>query len=229
MAESKQRSVAVIIPAKDEETRIGNVLQAATRARLAQEVIVVSDGSFDRTAEVARKYKGVRVVDLPFNLGKGGAMAAGVASTRAEIVAFIDADLLGLTPDHVDQIIRPLLNGQCDMCIGVFRGGKFWSDTAQRISPYISGQRAMKRELFEAIPFISELRMGVEVTINSFAKRRKAKVMRVLLRGVSNFHKEQKLGVIKGTAARAKMYFEIGSAIVKVRQRRKPGGRFFRK
>ena len=62
----------------------------------------------------------------------------------------MDADLSGLKPEHVDQIIRPLLENRCDMCIGVFRGGKFWSDTAQRISPYISGQRAMKRDLFNS-------------------------------------------------------------------------------
>jgi glycosyltransferase involved in cell wall biosynthesis len=216
------KQVAVIIPAFNEEARIANVLRAVTRAKLPHEIIVVSDASQDRTATVARGFPGVRVLELPFNTGKGGAMAAGARATDAQVIAFVDADLSGLRPDHVDLIIRPLLDSRCDMCIGVFRGGKFWSDTAQRISPYISGQRAMSRQLFEKIPFLADLRMGVEVTINTYAKRNKAKVSRVVLRGVSNTYKEQKLGLMKGAAARAKMYAEIGRAMVKMRRRQKP-------
>ena len=211
--------VAIIIPAYNEEPRIGNVLRAATRTRLGHEVIVVSDASQDRTAQVARAYEGVRVIELPFNTGKGGAMAAGAAATEATILVFVDADLTGLKPEHIDQIVRPLLDNRSDMCIGIFRGGKFWSDTAQRISPYISGQRAMRRELFDSIPFLSEIRMGVEVTINTYAKRSKARITRTVLRGVSNTHKERKLGLVKGVKARTKMYAEIALAIRKMNRK----------
>lgn len=221
--------VAIVIPAYNEEQRITTVLRAALASKLADEVIVVSDASRDRTAEVARRFDGVRVIELPFNMGKGGAMSAGVAATQADVLVFVDADLRGLRGEHIDQILRPLLDDQCDMCIGVFRGGKFWSDTAQRISPYISGQRAMKRTLFESIPFLGDLRMGVEVTINTYAKRARARIVRVVLRGVSNTHKERKLGLVKGTAARAKMYKEIARAMMRMRRRRKPfRGRLFK-
>lgn len=146
-------------------------------------------------------------------------MAVGAAASEAEIIAFVDADLSGLRPEHIDQIIRPLLDNRCDMCIGVFRGGKFWSDTAQRISPYISGQRAMTRSLFNSIPFLSEIRMGVEVTINTYAKRSKARVTRVVLRGVSNTYKEKKLGLVKGVRARTKMYAEIVRAMGRINRK----------
>jgi polyisoprenyl-phosphate glycosyltransferase len=211
--------VAVIVPAFNEGDRIGAVLRAVCGAKLADEVIVVSDGSHDHTAEVARCHAGVTVVDLPYNVGKGGAMSAGVAATRARIIAFVDADLIGLQSKHVDKIIRPLLSNQCDMCIGVFRGGSFFSDTAQLISPYISGQRAMKRELFESIPYVRELRMGIEVSINNRAKRARARVMRVVLDGVSNCLKEQKLGLMKGATARYKMYREIVRAVAREKRR----------
>lgn len=213
--------VAVIIPAYNEEKRIGAVLEAVCASSLAHEIIVVCDGGTDRTAEVAASYPRVKVINLPFNVGKGGAMATGAANTDAEIVAFVDADLVGLKPLHVDKIILPLLAGQCDMCIGVFRGGKFWSDTAQRISPYISGQRAMTRRFFQSIPYVAEIRMGVEVTINTYAKRQKLKIQRVVLRGVSNTAKEHKLGLVKGTAARTRMYAEIARAMVRVRRKRR--------
>lgn len=207
--------MAIIIPAKDEESRITNVLRAACASKLATEVIVVDDGSSDDTAFVASKVPGVRVVELPYNVGKAAAMAEGARSTTASILTFVDADLDGLTGEHIDKIIRPILANDCEMCVGVFRGGKTWSDSAQKIAPYLSGQRAVKRELFESVPNIQELRMGIEWALNDAAKRRRARVLRVALEGVSNCHKEQKLGVVKGAAARTKMYIEIAQAMVR--------------
>jgi len=222
MAEESRRQVAVIIPAKDEELRIGSVLKAVLTSKLATEVIVISDGSLDRTAEVAAKFEGVKVHSLPYNMGKGAAMAFGVSKTKADVICFVDADLQNLRGDHVDQIIQPVLNDRCEVCIGVFRGGKFWSDTAQKFAPYISGQRAMKRYIFDGIPYLAELRFGAEYALNHQAKRVKARVLRVALRGVSNFHKEKKLGIVKGITARGTMYKEIGQAMLRDRKRRKP-------
>ena len=165
--------VAVIIPAYNEAERITPVLEAVKKAELVNEVIVVSDGSKDATVKVAKNFPDIKVIELLYNKGKGAALCAGVKATDADILAFVDADLVGLKPEHVDQIILPLIDGTATMCIGIFRGGKFWSNTAQRISPYISGQRALKRSLFESIPYLEELRMGVEVAINTWAKRLK--------------------------------------------------------
>lgn len=214
--------VAVVIPAHDEEERIASVLSAVQRAKLVDEIIVVDDGSSDHTSEAAARFSGVRVVRFDSNLGKAGAMQAGVNATVAEIIAFIDADLIGLGPEHVDAIIRPLLLDQCDMSIGIFRGGRFWSDTAQRISPLISGQRAIRREMIYAFPFFRECRMGAEVLLNMAAKRSHARVLRVILRGVSNSFKERKLGLVKGTAARYQMYKEITQAMVRYRSKARP-------
>jgi glycosyltransferase involved in cell wall biosynthesis len=222
MGEVPRKEVAVIIPAFNEEQRILTVLTAAKASKLTTEIIVVDDGSMDKTAEVARSVEGVRVIRLKTNRGKGGAMVKGVQSTRAPILAFVDADLAGLKGSHIDDIIRPLLHDQCDMCVGIFRGGKVWSDMAQRVAPYLSGQRAMKRDLFEAVPLMAELRMGVEWALKSAADRRKAKVIKVLLRGVSNCFKEEKLGLMKGLKARGMMYKEITEAMVKTRRRRPP-------
>lgn len=213
--------VTIIIPAKDEEQRIARVLAAAVESKLADQIIVVSDGSVDRTAQVARRFPSVEVIELPRNLGKGGAMKAGLKATKADVLCFVDADLMGLRAEHIDLIIRPVLDNWCEMCIGVFRGGEYWSDMAQKISPYISGQRAMRRDLIESISYLGELRMGVEVALKAEAKRRKARVLRVPLRGVSNFSKEKKLGLMKGTRQRMKMYKEIASAMVKIRKDRR--------
>ncbi len=217
----KKPKVAIIIPAYNEAERIGRVLRAVTASKVADEIIVVCDGCRDNTAKVAARFSGVRVLDLPVNVGKAGAMAAGVKSTDAEVLAFVDADLDGLSGEHIDSIIRPVLNSQCEMCIGVFRGGKFWSDAAQRITPYYSGQRALRRKLFTSIPNVQDLRMGVEIALNEHAKRVRARVLRVVLNGVSNCHKEQKLGLAKGIQARKQMFQEMIEAKKRATKRKR--------
>jgi glycosyltransferase involved in cell wall biosynthesis len=221
MADDPRRQVAVIVPARNEEARIAGVLRAVLGCRLADEVIVVDDGSEDNTSQVAASFERVRVLRLSRNIGKAGAMSEGSRATKAGILAFVDADLGGLRSEHLERIIMPVLMDQCDMCVGIFRGGKPLSDAAQRVMPILSGQRTIKRELFEAVPQVNELRMGIEIALNRVAKTRRARVRKVFLRGVSNCYKEQKLGLVKGTAARLKMYGEIGHAMVKTNPRRK--------
>jgi hypothetical protein len=152
-------------------------------------------------------------------------MATGVSSTDTPIVAFVDADLQGLTGDHVDAIIEPVLARRCEMCVGIFRGGRVWSDMGHRISPFLSGQRALRRELFEAVPYVAELRLGIEVALNKAAKHRRDRVERVVLPGVSNVHKEQKLGLVRGVSARMRMYGEIAEASFRTRPRTAPAPR----
>jgi glycosyltransferase involved in cell wall biosynthesis len=212
MADSTKTRIAVVVPAYNEESRIANVLWAAVHARLADEVIVVTDGCSDNTAAAARKFPGVNVIECKINRGKGAAMLEGARAARADFVVFLDADLIGLRSDHVDMIAKPLLSGTCDMCIGIFRGGKFWSDAAQKFAPTISGQRGMRRSLFLGVPYLDEMRMGVEVAINAHVKRQGSRIRRVILQGVSNSHKEQKLGIVEGGKARLQMWSEIVNA-----------------
>ncbi|MEI7575938.1 MAG: glycosyltransferase family 2 protein [Armatimonadota bacterium] len=215
------KRVAIIIPAYNEASRIANVLQAVKASSYAHEIIVVNDGSADNTAEVVRKIDGVHLVDMVKNVGKGGAMVAGVSATLAPIIAFVDADLEGIEPGHIDSIVLPLIRGECDMCVGVFRGGKIGSNAAMAVTPFLSGQRAMRRELFESIPYIGELRYGVEVAITEAVRKKRAKVKRVILRGVSNCFKEEKLGLVKGLQARTKMYRDIREAMVRTRKKKR--------
>lgn len=199
----------MIIPAYNEGARIGRVISAALGAKLVSEVIVVSDGSTDNTADVARSL-GVRVVELARNRGKGGAMKAGLAATSAEVVAFIDADLVGLTPDHVDELIRPVVSGEADATLGVFAGGRSSTTLAQRLTPGLSGQRAVRAVLLRDVP-MEDARFGVEVMLNRHLASCGARVKRVVLHGVSQVMKEEKRGGLKGFAARLRMYWEIVS------------------
>ncbi len=204
----KEPSVVVVVPAYNEEETIGEVCTVLVGHPQVDEVVVVSDGSTDRTAEVARSC-GARVVELPENVGKGAAMHAGISSTSAEIVLFLDADLIGLRPEHVDSMLRPVLDGASQMSIGVFEGGRTSTDFAQAIAPFLSGQRAVHRSVLSSLDDITESGYGVEVALTRYMRRNHGSVCEVVLADLTHRMKEEKRGLIKGFAARMKMYWEI--------------------
>ena len=197
-----------IVPAFNEEKTIGDVLEVLEKVSLIKTIIVVSDGSTDNTVDVARNYN-VEVVELEENRGKGGALKAGLENFRADVVLFLDADLIGLTVEHVHNLLEPVLEGGVDMTIGIFEKGRFATDLAQRMVPKLSGQRALKFSLLEQIADIDISRFGVEVALNRFMESSGIEVQEVILSDMSHVMKEEKLGVWKGMAARMKMYWEI--------------------
>lgn len=197
-----------IIPAYNEEKTIGNVLEVLEKVTIIHKIIVVSDGSTDTTAAVARKYN-VEVIELAENRGKGGALKAGLANVTADVVLFLDADLIGLTAEHVHGLLKPVLDNDADMTIGVFEKGRLATDFAQKMAPQLSGQRAMKYSLLEQISDIDVTGFGVEAAINRLMESSGARVREVPLSNMSHVMKEEKLGAWKGMAARMKMYWEI--------------------
>lgn len=206
--------VAVIVPAYNEEERLPVVLEAIKAAKLVDEIVVVSDGSTDGTYELAASDPAVKAIQLEANLGKGGAMRAGAESTDADVILFLDADLIGMDGEKVDQIVRPLVDGSADMSIGIFKSGRGATDLAQLIAPYISGQRAMRRDTFIGIPKLECARSGVETAITKYFRSHRLCVERVTLRGCTHCMKEEKLGLVKGFAGRLKMYYDIGKIML---------------
>jgi glycosyltransferase involved in cell wall biosynthesis len=106
--------VAVIIPALDEEQSIGLVL--AEIPKVASRVVVVDNGSRDRTAEIARA-AGAEVVSEP-RRGYGQACLTGISAVEgAEVLAFLDADHSDY-PAQLSEILAPILAGEADMVVG---------------------------------------------------------------------------------------------------------------
>ncbi len=200
--------VTAIVPAYNEESTVGQVLEVLLDCPAVDDILVVSDGSTDRTADIARSYP-IRVLELPENRGKGGAMKAGVENTTHDIVVFIDADLVGLTPKHIIDLIEPVSSGRADMSVGLFEAGRLATDLAQKIAPFLSGQRAVRRSLFQEIPQLEHTRYGIEVALSRYADKHDVPVEIVYLHDVSQVMKEEKRGVVKGFCARMRMYWEI--------------------
>lgn len=203
---------SAVIPAYNEERTIEDVVRVALNSPYIAEVIVVSDGSTDATAEVARN-AGAVVLELSFNVGKGGAMMVGFNATHENAILFLDADLIGLRPEHIKELLVPVLSQAADMTIGVFDRGRIATDLAQAIAPYLSGQRAVTRKVLDEISNLDITRFGVEVALTRFAEDKDLKVREVVLADLSHVMKEEKLGIMKGFAARMKMYWEIAKYV----------------
>ncbi|MFY9296454.1 MAG: glycosyltransferase family 2 protein [Clostridiales bacterium] len=201
--------VAVIIPAYNEEKSIGLVLSVVTQIPEITEIVVVNDGSTDKTSQIALSF-GVRIIEFHKNQGKSLALRAGVMSTTSPIVLFLDADLIGLTQELVKDMILPIIHGYADMTLGIFCSGRSVTDLAQKIAPYLTGQRAMKRWVLDRLDLEDwQTGFGIEMAITRLAKNSDLRIMKVPLANVTHAMKEEKMGLVKGVAARAKMYWEI--------------------
>lgn len=209
-------NVSAIIPAYNEEKTIDNVLKVLNSSSLVDEIIVVSDGSEDATADSAQEYNSVITIDLLHNRGKGGAVIAGLKRSKNDIILILDADLIGLTEQHVQQLLKPVSKGETKMAIGVFEKGRVATDFAQKVAPFLSGQRAMKRELLENISDLDLTRFGIEVALHQYVDEHNIPTVEVQLPDLSHVMKEEKLGLWKGIWARAIMYFEIFKYVLRV-------------
>ncbi len=200
--------VTAIIAAYNEEKTIGSIIDVLRQNPVIEQIVVVSDGSTDRTVEIARE-KGAEVVELLHNIGKGGALYRGLEYIRTEVVLLLDADLVGLNEGHIEALVQPVLSGEADVTIGVFEDGRFATDFAQKIAPFLSGQRAIKANILQNIPDMEVSRYGVEVAINRYVRRNGIRVKLAKLPGLTHVMKEEKLGLVRGFKERVKMYWEI--------------------
>ena len=115
---SRRQTVAVIIPAYNEQAAVRgtveDVRRALTAADIAHHIIVVNDGSRDETAAEA-KSSGAQLIDFPDNIGYGHALKAGIAASDSDLVAILDADGT-YPPDALPAMIA--MTEFADMVVG---------------------------------------------------------------------------------------------------------------
>jgi glycosyltransferase involved in cell wall biosynthesis len=111
--------ILIIVPAYNEEESLPGVIRDLREHLPSAHVVVVNDGSHDRTAMIARQL-GVALLDLPFNLGIGGAMQTGflyAARNDYDIAVQFDGDGQHLA-EEIKKLIEPLAAGKADIVIG---------------------------------------------------------------------------------------------------------------
>jgi glycosyltransferase involved in cell wall biosynthesis len=118
MSEKIKEFVSVLIPAYNEEKAVGEVVQkirkVLSRARIRHEILVMDDGSQDRTAQEAKK-AGALVVSMGENRGYGASLKAGLRHAKGQVIAMLDAD--GTYPaEELPALIQSL--EKADMVVG---------------------------------------------------------------------------------------------------------------
>jgi glycosyltransferase involved in cell wall biosynthesis len=125
-----------VVPAFNEERNVGRVIDELRALDPGLDVVVVSDGSTDRTAEVASA-RGAQVIRLPFNLGIGGAVQTGFRyawEEGYELAIRLDGDGQH-DPGELRNLIAPVVAGEADLAVGsrFASGGGYRSSAARRV------------------------------------------------------------------------------------------------
>ncbi|HEX2273224.1 MAG TPA: glycosyltransferase [Acidimicrobiales bacterium] len=179
-----------IVPAYDRADTVGPTV-CAVGALPVDEVVVVDDGSTDGTAAAAEAV-GARVLRLPTNVGKGGAVTAAVAATPdADVYLLVDADV-GESAAAAGELLGPVLAGDADMVIGVppgagraggfgmvrtLAGAGIARATGWRPRAPLSGQRAVRADLLRRLRLAP--RFGLETALTIDALRAGARVTEI--------------------------------------------------
>jgi glycosyltransferase involved in cell wall biosynthesis len=160
---------AAIVPAFNEARSIAGVVAELRAIQPEFEIVVVDDGSTDETAAVARR-AGAEVVQLPFNLGIGGAVQTGIEWARrrgCELAVQVDGDGQH-DPREIEKLLQPILAGRTDVAVGTrFAGDRTYRPSVarrigigvfaglvslivrQRVTDTTSGFRAMNERAIE--------------------------------------------------------------------------------
>ena len=200
---------AIIVPAYNEEKNILGILSVLKQFQEIYEIVVVNDGSSDKTSDIATSH-GFRVLELKQNMGKSYAMWMGLNNTKAPVILFLDADLIGIKPEYIKNLIMPVCEDKADMTLGIFTSGRGITDLAQKLAPFLTGQRASKRWILESLPqeFWTS-GFGIEIALTRFAKDNSLRLLDVHLHNATHAMKEEKLGFFRGAFARLRMYRDI--------------------
>lgn len=182
----EMRSISIIIPTYNSEKNIQKLIDILKTVplRLKKEIIVVNDCSFDKTGEILKKIKGIKVITNRVNLGKGGALKAGLLQAKGELL-FTQDDDLEYDPHDIPKVIKPILEGKTEIVFGSreqeykkYKGfynlgriflNKFISFLLGfEITDTITGSKAFTRNVLNAIsPIISK---GFDVETEIAAK-----------------------------------------------------------
>ena len=201
----KDKNFFVVIPAYNEAPRMGAVIRGVKK--YCQNIIVIDDGSKDKTSEVAKK-AGVKVLRHRLNLGKGAAMKTGVETaleSGAEAIILLDADGQH-DPKHIPEFLKQLeqgseiVFGSRNLSFGVplvrYLGNKFGSVLISLIfgiyrSDMLCGFIAFTENAYKKIKWDSS-RYGVETEIVARTGKNKLKYSEI---PIATIYKDKYKGV----------------------------------
>lgn len=208
-----EKSIVILIPAYNEGRRIEPVLDVVCSYEQKTKVVVIDDGSVDDTRSKAEKYP-VEIVSHEENRGKGAALQTGINTAGpADYWVFLDADLINLRHEHIDQLLEPLMEyPNTAMTVGRFVEGRKNVDLVQRFISITNGQRGLAGWFVSRFPDLNWCRFGIEVFMTRLAEHWQLPVKTPHLKKISHYGKEEKFGILRGSYYRMLMYKECLNA-----------------
>jgi len=205
------KKITAIICAYNEEKTISDVVSIVCDY-FFDEVIIVNDGSTDKTDDILNKLQESYVfeyIKFDKNKGKGFAMATGVENASSEIIVFVDADLSNLKEDHLFELVMPLVQNESYMILG--QATETLIDYS--INPFKSftGERAVfKKDILPIVDKMKSSMFGVETLINLYYKSNGKKVKYVMLDGLKHPTKFDKVSILQAS----KEFLKEGNQII---------------
>jgi len=201
--------ITCIIPTFNECSRISDVLTVVTQYVNFSEIIVVDDGSTDQTAEILSQYKNVTTVTHEKNKGKAAALATGLEKSTSEIAVFLDADLIGLREENLNDLLAPVLKENC-MSISLLQNAVTISHLLG-IDPW-SGQRALwKKDIDTLGKKFQKAGYAIELIFNDIAIKKGLPIYSIPWPNVRFISKAEKDEQKNGTVADIQMFITAGS------------------
>jgi glycosyltransferase involved in cell wall biosynthesis len=140
-----QVKLSVVVPVYNEEKTIEEILQRVLKVGLADEIVVVDDGSKDSTASLVKKLAGqnIKLISHDKNRGKGAAVRTGIQAAQGDLILIQDADL-EYYPEDYPALLKPIQDGAADVVYGSrFLGGPrrptmFWHMIANKLLTFMT-------------------------------------------------------------------------------------------
>lgn len=226
LKQTRQQSIAVIIPARNEELTVGKIIKEIKthlmdKTPLIDELVLVDDHSEDKTYEVAENAGATVVRAAGKQPGKGQAIAYGISSTKSELLIFLDADVKNFSFSYVVELASPILkHPEKYQLVKAYykRVGQFGSEVGGRVTELVAkpliaifypelcfikqplaGETAVTRKIMNAISIPSGFGFEIGLLLDVYNKFGKNAIAQVDLG--KREHKNRPLDQLSSQAA----------------------------